>query len=256
MPKRLQANIVRHERETREKVFDRIQRQNVNKPRDFFSYMLQDDHTDIDHLAEQAKILLLDGSETTATLLAGATYLLLKTPEAFSELRREVRSSFSSVDEIGRASVNELTYLRAVVEESLRLFPPVPLGLPRTSPGAMIDGYFVPFGTEVSVDNFAMSHDPLYFPDPDRFDPRRWIGKAARKSLDASRPFSLGPRACLGIHLANLEIRMVIAMMVYAFDWELVDKKLDWFQRIRLMTFWHKPPLLVKFHPRNDSHVE
>ncbi|KAH7489609.1 hypothetical protein FOMA001_g2262 [Fusarium oxysporum f. sp. matthiolae] len=73
MPRHLKDNLIKYKRETREKVLARIQEQNVNKPRDLFHYMIQDDHLDVDHLVEQTEILLLDGSETTATLLSSVT---------------------------------------------------------------------------------------------------------------------------------------------------------------------------------------
>uniref|UniRef100_A0A0D2YKQ6 Uncharacterized protein n=1 Tax=Fusarium oxysporum (strain Fo5176) TaxID=660025 RepID=A0A0D2YKQ6_FUSOF len=129
-----------HESLTKEKVARRIKLGDFNQRRDFFAHILRDGGFNRDHLAEQAKILLLDGSETTATFLAGVTYLLLKSPTALSKLQCEVRSSFASLDEIRGDSLNQLPYLRAAIEEGLRLFPPVPLGLPRTCPGAMIDG--------------------------------------------------------------------------------------------------------------------
>ncbi|RMI95602.1 hypothetical protein CDV36_016398 [Fusarium kuroshium] len=222
---------------------------NSSKREDFFAYILRRGSFNKDQLAEQAKILLLDGSETTATFLAGVTCYLLTTPTALEKLQREVRSSFSSRDEIDGDSTKKLPYLHAVVEEGLRLFPPVPLGLPRTCPGATVDGHYVPLGTEVSVDNFVMSRDTRSFPDPDSFHPDRWVGDGSGCIKEASRPFSLGPRACLGVNLAYLEAKMTLAAMVYSYDWELVDKDLDWFGQVKLLTFWRKLELLVRFHP-------
>ncbi|KAJ3453469.1 hypothetical protein MRS44_017716 [Fusarium solani] len=249
MPSDLQASISLHERLTKDKVAQRIAMSNSSKREDFFAYILRRGSFNKDQLAEQAKILLLDGSETTATFLAGVTCYLLTTPTALEKLQREVRSSFSSKDEIDGDSTKKLPYLHAVVEEGLRLFPPVPLGLPRTCPGAKVGGYDVPPGTEVSVDNFVMSRDTRSFPDPDNFQPDRWIGDGSGCIKEASRPFSLGPRACLGVNLAYLEAKMTLAAMVYSYDWELVDKNLDWLGQVKLLTFWRKPELLVRFHP-------
>ncbi|KAM6505317.1 hypothetical protein FSOLCH5_014545 [Fusarium solani] len=249
MPSDLQASISLHERLTKDKVAQRIAMSNSSKREDFFAYILRRGSFNKDQLAEQAKILLLDGSETTATFLAGVTCYLLTTPTALEKLQREVRSSFSSKDEIDGDSTKKLPYLHAVVEEGLRLFPPVPLGLPRTCPGAKVGGYDVPPGTEVSVDNFVMSRDTRSFPDPDNFQPDRWIGDGSGCIKEASRPFSLGPRACLGVNLAYLEAKMTLAARVYSYDWELVDKDLDWLGQVKLLTFWRKPELLVRFHP-------
>ncbi|KAI8710543.1 hypothetical protein NCS52_01554400 [Fusarium sp. LHS14.1] len=249
MPSDLQASIGLHERLTKDKVAQRIAMSNSSKREDFFAYILRRGGFNKDQLAEQAKILLLDGSETTATFLAGVTYCLLAAPAVLKKLQREVRSSFSSKDEIDGDSTKKLPYLHAVVEEGLRLFPPVPLGLPRTCPGATVDGHYVPSGTEVSVDNFVMSRDTRSFPDPDSFNPDRWVGDDSGCIKEASRPFSLGPRACLGVNLAYLEAKIILAAMVYSYDWELVDRNLDWFGQVKLLTFWRKPKLLVRFHP-------
>lgn len=116
----------------------------------------------------------------------------------------------------------------------------------------MVDRWYVPSSTEVSVDNFVMSHDQRFFPEPDEFRPERWLGNQMANNKEASRPFSMGPRACLGINLAYLEAKLILAIMVYFFDWELVDKKLRWFEQVKLMTFWRKPNLFVRYHPRGS----
>lgn len=91
-------------------------------------------------------MLIIAGSETTATLLAGATFLLLQQPETLRKLTREVRSAFATEDEIDMTSVNKLPYLFACLDEALRMYPPVAVGLPRVCPkgGAEVSGHFVP----------------------------------------------------------------------------------------------------------------
>lgn len=86
------------------------------------------------------------GAETTATLLSGATYFLLNNPEAMKKLSDEVRQAFQSEDEITFNAVSSLPYLKACIEEGLRLYPPTPGGLPRTVPegGATVCGNYVP----------------------------------------------------------------------------------------------------------------
>ncbi|KAI8716802.1 hypothetical protein NCS52_00974600 [Fusarium sp. LHS14.1] len=231
MPSDVSKNAAYHDKLTEEKISKRI---GLIKSND-----------------QQAKLLMLAGSEMTATFLAMVTYLLLKNPVSMQKLQNEVRSAFSSAGEITGDSTNNLSYLQAVVEEGLRMLPPSPIGLPRVCPGATIDGHFVPVGTDVSVDAYVLGHDNRYFPEPDEFRPERWIGDDTGNEKDASRPFSFGPRACLGINLAYLEARIVVAHMVYAYDWELVNKNLDWFKEVRLWTLWEKPELYVRFHLRD-----
>lgn len=93
-----------------------------------------------------ASLLIIAGSETTATLLSGVTYLLTTNPEAQRKLTEEVRSTFQTEEEIDFTSVSSLQYMLACLDEALRIYPPAPLGLPRQTPkgGATIAGHFVP----------------------------------------------------------------------------------------------------------------
>jgi cytochrome P450 len=99
-----------------------------------------------EEFTSNASGLILAGSETTATLLSGATFYLLKSPGSMAKLVEEVRSAFSSEDEINLVGVNGLKYMLTYLDESLRMYPPVPVGFPRKVPegGATIGGRWVP----------------------------------------------------------------------------------------------------------------
>lgn len=94
------------------------------------------------------RVLLIAGSETSATLLSGATYFLIQNPQVLHRVQMEVRTVFQEEKDITLRSVNtsSLPYLDAVIQESFRCYPAVPATLPRkTGPGgAVIDGQFVP----------------------------------------------------------------------------------------------------------------
>lgn len=100
----------------------------------------------LDQIRANASTLIIAGSETTATALSGTTYLLCQNPDALAKLVEEVRSSFSSEDEITLLSVQKLKYMLAVLDESLRLFPPVPGTSPRVAHkgGDVICDVFLP----------------------------------------------------------------------------------------------------------------
>jgi cytochrome P450 len=108
-------------------------------------------------LLPTAIILTLAGSETTSTLLAGVTYLLLKNPESLAKVKEEVRSAFGSEEEITLISVQKLNYMLDCLTEALRFYPPVPVGMPRSIPkgGATVDGFFIP--EDVSYDCHLVS---------------------------------------------------------------------------------------------------
>ena len=106
-----------------------------------------------------ASLLTIAGSETTATLLSGCTNLLLQNPRVMEKLKAEIRGEFQSVDDITVARLNRLPYIVAVLEESLRMYPPVPVALPRVTPpeGASVSGHWVPGNVstyDLSLDTF------------------------------------------------------------------------------------------------------
>lgn len=147
-PKRLVETRLKHMSMTTEKVTKRLDLKTDRA--DFMGFILK--HNDDEFAMSLPEIkstsfgIIIAGSETTATLLSGTTYYLLKNPEKLAKLTKEVREAFHSEDEINLTSVNGLTYMLAVLDEGLRMYPPVPVGLPRRVPesGETIVGNFVP----------------------------------------------------------------------------------------------------------------
>ncbi|KAH6654810.1 cytochrome P450, partial [Truncatella angustata] len=258
VPPSFPSKFQKHKALTLEKTRKRIAMGDTGRA-DFFSRLLRTGkdkgaELDIQYLANQSNILIVAGSETTATFLAGATYFLLRNKPALAKLQTELRSTFSEFSQITGDSVTPLPYLGAVIEEGLRLFPPAGFGLPRICPGATIDGYYIPAGTTVSTDPFTMTRDPANWEQPDSFLPERWLpgGIGGGKSHDnkaASQPFSLGPRSCLGINLARVEARLTLAKLAWKYEWDLAEssKNLDWWRDMRIYTLWMKPELRVVF---------
>lgn len=124
---------------------------------DVFNYLLQDKNGEQqlsrDELVQNGIVLVVAGSETTATLLSGTTWFLCKNRDKYKKVVKEVRSAFKTDDEITPTSVNELEYMRAVLSEVLRMFPPAGAAFPRiiTNPaGQEVAGYFVPQGVNAS----------------------------------------------------------------------------------------------------------
>jgi cytochrome P450 len=255
IPKSFKENLELHDKMTMEKVDRRIGMGNSSDREDFFAHILRKGSGSLDriHLREQAKVLTLAGSETTTNLLSAATLYLCRNPDKMAKLQDEIRPRFTSRDEITGDSTGNLEYLNAVIEESLRIFPPVPFGLPRVCIGGTVDGNYVPAGTVVSVDAWATAHDERNFSRPNEFLPERWIGEGFGDRKEASRPFSLGSRGCLGVNLAYLEARVTLASLVYAFDWELVNTEVNWNSEIRFYTTWQKPKLMVRYYPRAEG---
>lgn len=151
VPRRVLENRQRHVQLSMAKLLRRLEK-GVNTDRgDFLSHVLKEPEGKVmsrEELQTLSQILIVGGSETTATTLSSATYYLTTNLPVYQKLVEEIRSRFTSEQEISLTTVGELKYLSAVIEEALRMFPPVPVSLPRIvpRPGEVIDGRFVPAG--------------------------------------------------------------------------------------------------------------
>jgi cytochrome P450 len=209
IPKGLMAKREAQLSLTREKVARRMR--SDTKDADFLSFILRENDAkglDQAEVEVDSSILIIAGSETTATTLSGTTYYLLQNPTALRKLQDEVRSAFQREDEIDMASVRKLPYTNACLEEGLRLFPPIPMGLARVLEGSergeVVAGRFVPEGTRVSLTQYSAYRSPLNFKSPERFIPERWLAgnpEFASDRREVVQSFSIGPRNCIGINM-------------------------------------------------------
>ncbi|KAI5867891.1 cytochrome P450 [Durotheca rogersii] len=212
-------------------------------------------------LTANSDLLMIAGSETTATLLSGVMYWMLKSPHALRRATEEVRDAFGS-DEV--ITLNEarakLPYMIACLEEALRLFPPVPLALSRSvpdGPPVQIAGYTIPPKTTVGVHHLSAYYSEINFHRAREFVPERWLPESVTNPAspfyhdrrDIHRPFSFGPRDCIGRNLAYHEVRLIMARVLWNFDLTL-DAKSDGWHGQRIFSLWEKQPLEVVITPR------
>ncbi|KAK5651518.1 hypothetical protein OQA88_11972 [Cercophora sp. LCS_1] len=208
-------------------------------------------------LTSNAFILTIAGSETTATTLAGATYLLTMNPHILEKLNKEVRSMFNSSEEINITSVNKLSYLLAVLNESLRMYPPVTSNLVRQVPpgGSTVAGNHVAGGTFVEVQQWSANHSSRNWVNPWEFNPDRFLHRAEKGNdgnvLESLQPFSIGPRNCIGRNLAYAEMRLILARIIYDFDLRIADNSTNWIDAQKTYTLWDRVPLNVYLTPVN-----
>jgi cytochrome P450 len=173
-------------------------------------------------LRDEAMTLFLAGHETTALTLSWAWYLLSENPAAQARLHEELQGVLG-----GRApeasDFERLPYLRAVVNETLRLYPAAYI-LARTSIAhCTVGGYDFPTDTTFIMAQWVMHRDPRYFDDPDCFRPERWLdGLENRLPAGAYFPFGDGPRRCIGQGFALLESVLVLAAIAQKFTFKLV----------------------------------
>jgi len=190
-------------------------------------------------LRDEIMTLFMAGHETTALTLSWAWYLLSKNPAAETRLHEELRDvlagSLPTIADLGR-----LPYLRGVVNEVLRLYPPAYI-LARTSIApSTIGGYDLPTGSTIILSQWVTHHDARFFPDPDAFLPERWLdGLEDRLPAGAYFPFGDGPRRCIGQNFALMEVVLVMATIAQKFQFRLATA-----QKI-------VPDPLVTLRPRN-----
>jgi cytochrome P450 len=118
-------------------------------------------------------------------------------------------------------TLTSCTYLRACIDETLRLSPPVGTALWREvrAGGALIDGHLIPVGCDVGTPIYSIHHNPAYYPDPFTFLPDRWIvGEGVARAQAAHTPFSIGPRGCIGKGLAMAELGLTMATVLWMLD--------------------------------------
>ena len=147
--------------------------------------------------------------------MAGLTMWLMRSPEKYQKLCKEIREAFPTIEEMTFTKLQNLPYMNACLEEGMRIFPSIPTGLVRQVPadGDSVAGEWLPGGTTVSVHAWSATHSPLNWTDPESFIPERWLEDSTqfdKDRKDASQPFSLGPRGCIGRHLSYLELRLIL----------------------------------------------
>lgn len=210
----------------------------------------------IEELKSTAANLVLGGSETTATLLSGTVFQLCRNPKVMEKVVSEVRNTFSSEDEITITSTGRLSYLVAVLDEGMRIYPPVPSfgGRIVPHPGDTVDGVFLPGGTVVHIVQYAAYNLEANFKKPTEFLPERWLGDPEFENDNRAvhEPFSIGFRNCIGRNLAYAELRLIMTKLLYKFDLKL-SKRSDngnWIADQKIYTLWEKNPLWVELKPR------
>ena len=210
---------------------------------DFFQALMEDKNSSPNNLewgeiVAEINIMMNAGSVTTAIAIANCLYQLILHPSILKQLREEVDAVLDEDEVVAPYDkVKHLPYLRACLDESLRLFPPTPHGLPRKTPaeGLWVNDVFVPGNTTVSISALVAHRDESAFPEADLFKPERFLGDAGKSLQPYFLSFSAGARGCIGRNISYLEQAVVIATLVRRYDFALAEG----FQLKRLETMNH-----------------
>ena len=154
---------------SRQQLEQRIRRKGAVEHLDFFEQLIPEDRVppkdplELRHLEQVAGQLLIAGYEPPALWLYHTIFYLVKNPEKLKILAQEIRSAFQSYEDITPGAAAKLPYLTACLKESLRMTPPILTGMPVVSPGAMVDGTFIPKGVRNRFPFFSTSTNKLIF---------------------------------------------------------------------------------------------
>ncbi|PCG99558.1 Cytochrome P450, E-class, group I [Penicillium occitanis (nom. inval.)] len=206
---------------------------NESKRRDMMSTIINATDPDTreklspQEIGAEAFTLISAGGDTTATAISATLWYLSRNPSTYNRLVAEIRSRFSSAEDIcAGPTLNACTYLRACIDEALRISTPViaPLYREAGPGGAMVCGVYVPEGYEAACQAYALHHNEKYYPNPFAYQPERWLDHDSPSAADpktAFFAFSYGVRNCAGINLAYLEINFAIARLLWSADFRI-----------------------------------
>jgi cytochrome P450 len=171
---------------------------------------------------DELMTFLLAGHETTANALAWTLLLLSHHPHVREQLEDEVDAQLS-----GRMpnadDADKLVWCRAIIDEAMRIYPPAWTVERMALADDEIDGYLIPAGTTVMTPPYLVHHDARWWPNPEGFDPRRFLpGADNHRHKFAYLPFGGGRRQCIGSGFATLEATIVLAMLTQRFRLDLV----------------------------------
>ncbi|XP_057203960.1 thromboxane-A synthase [Triplophysa rosa] len=172
-----------------------------------------------DEIVGQAFIFLLAGYETSSNTLAFTCYLLAIHQDCQERVQQEVDEFFSRHETVDYNNVQELKYLDMVISEALRLYPPGFRFARDVEQDCVINGQSLPKGASLEIPAGFLHYDPEHWPEPEKFIPERFTPEAkASRHPFVYLPFGAGPRSCVGMRLAQLEIKVALVHIFRRFN--------------------------------------
>jgi cytochrome P450 len=171
---------------------------------------------------DELKQYLWAGTETTALTLAWALYLTAKHPEAAERIRREGEETYGDREPTA-ADYSALAYTRAVIQETMRLYPPIWMLIRVAAKPDTIDGKEIRPGDRIALFAYGAHHNAKFWETPEAFVPERWLGEAAKKRIPYTYlPFGGGKRSCIGGAMSQVENTLALSILLRRFRPEYV----------------------------------
>jgi cytochrome P450 len=174
-----------------------------------------------EQLRDELVTMFLAGHETTAIALSWSILLLSLNPAARRKLQDEVDTVLAGRVP-GPEDYSSLPYTAAVIQEAMRLYPPLPITIRQALNDDVLDGYPVKAGSSIFVNFYALHHNPDVWDNPEGFEPERFMpGRDGGRHRYAYAPFGGGPRQCIGNNFALMEGVLALAMMSQKYEFNL-----------------------------------
>lgn len=169
---------------------------------------------DTNFLVDEVLTLIVTGHETLGTCLAWTFYFIAKHPHVQQAIADEVKKVLGQrIPSI--TDLEGLTYIKNVIEESMRLYPPTWVNVRQAVEEDVACGYLIPAGANILASNYTLHRDPAYWEKPKQFIPERFNAENAKKiNKYAYLPFGLGPRTCVARSLAIMQATVIIALVI------------------------------------------
>ena len=174
----------------------------------------------LDDIQEEVDTFMFAGHDTTTAAMSWACQFIGSHPEVQQKLLIEIDEVFGSNNrQLTNEDIGNLKYLECVIKEVMRLIPPVPFFFRETTEDQTLNGKLIPKGSSLKVFSYMIHRDEKYFPDPERFDPDRFLPEnSAERHPFAYVPFSAGKRNCIGQRFAMMEEKVLIANILRKFE--------------------------------------
>ncbi|KAF4303033.1 Cytochrome P450 [Botryosphaeria dothidea] len=207
-------------------------------------------------LHEDSRLIIAAGSDTTLAALTNLTYYLCHNPHTQKALQAALDAACPDGDASwSYDAIKSLPYLDAVINETMRLWPPATAAMPRLTPpeGLQVGDVWIPGNVTVAVPPYTVQRDPRNYERPDEFVPERWTEGRAKPEEGGFMPFSRGPANCAGKNFAKMELRMVVSRLYLNFEFGLVEDEVAEKFEDRLMdtVSLTVPGLNVRIAPRH-----
>lgn len=211
----------------------RRQAKNDNEYNDFIELLMKAEYqgnllTD-KQIADQGIAFFLAGFDTSSVTLTTTAYLLAKHQDIQNRLSKEIDQFFDKNVDVSYESVNELHYLDAVINETLRHSPTLPRLIKEAAKNCVLkyngQDVYIPKGTTVQMSVYCLHRDEENFQDASQFLPERFLKNSTlRHNSQAFLPFGTGPRSCVGIRIAMFEIKLCILHLIRRFRFEIAPE--------------------------------